>query len=33
MFSIGRKMAKKFATNIRRAVSRSNGTLDLTRFV
>jgi hypothetical protein len=33
MFSIGRKMAKKFATNIRRAVNRSNGTLDLTRFV
>lgn len=33
MFSIGRKMAKKFATNIRRAINRSNGTLDLTRFV
>lgn len=33
MFSIGRKMASKFAVNIQRAVARSNGTLDLTRFV
>ena len=32
MFKIGRKMAKKFATNIRRAVTRSNGSLDLNRF-
>jgi hypothetical protein len=32
MFKIGRKMAKKFVTNIRRAVTRSNGSLDLNRF-
>ena len=33
MFAIGRKMAKKFTTNIRRAVTSSHNTLDLTRFV
>jgi hypothetical protein len=33
MFSVGRKMAKKFTTNIRRAVTSSNNTLNLARFV
>lgn len=32
MFKVGRKMARKFATNIRRSVTRSNGAIDLNRF-
>lgn len=32
MLKIGRKMAKKFQTNIRRAITRSNGDLDISTY-